>query len=420
MLSSTFAGKTRSDAQKATLLERRGALLHQIGKWRELQAIHMPGVIDASASEPEREKAESIRLWLPSGLDTAERDTLCSGVVITSERELRFGQLHDALDDLRRARRIRYGLTIFHKIQLGGEGQKTETKSRAVVHTVQERIDRAVQRYRVARDALLKLDPSGSWQDLYLNLDDCDNRGPGKEPEEMRTSDGQYFLSWIWRSNSNTTTGDPTLIISPDEVNEDMRAEWAQCAARVDRWEEEVILLQEEMRRVVHFLEWKSKDWISRVDSRASVVTPEVRSGLSAYARKQGSVFHNLATRFCQRWHSTLVSLSLPHPWATEFLENHGVPLTNPDFKKRKSERQEHQPPKSPVIPPCTEPIATNPVPTAPIPIDPETSNNADESSINPETSNDDDESSDSDSDTNSSEFDESDESEYEPDGWWQ
>jgi hypothetical protein len=162
---SAFAGKTRSDAQKAALLERRGTLLHQIEKWRELQAVYMPGVldVDASESDPSRKKAESIELWLPSHLDTAERDTLCSGSLIASERELRFGQLDDALNELRRARRTRRGLVIFHKVQLAGEGQKTQTKSRAVVRTVEDRIDRSVQRYRVARDALLQLDPSGSW-----------------------------------------------------------------------------------------------------------------------------------------------------------------------------------------------------------------------------------------------------------------
>jgi len=420
---SAFAGKTRSDAQKATLLERRSVLLHQIEKWRELQAVYMPGVLDAGASEMgplPREKAETVKLWLPSYLDATERDSLCSGSVITSERELRFGQLHDALNELRRARRIRRGLTTFHKVQLSGEGQKTQTKSRAVIHTIQERIDRAVRRYRVARNALLQLDPSGSWQDLYRALDDSDNRGPGKEPEEVSASDGRYTPSWIWLSSSNATAADPAQsVVSPEEVNEDMRVEWAQCIARADRWEEEAILLQEEMRRVVHFLEWKSKDWVSRADARAGVVAQEVRSGLSAYARKQASVFRNLAIRFCQRWRSALVSLTLSHAWATKFLETQGESLVNPDFGRRRLEvHQEHELSESPTTPPRTEPPATNTTatsphteppatntavtPTPPVPADPETSNGNDESSCD-------------DSDPNSEEFDES---EYEPGSW--
>lgn len=205
----------------------------------------------------------------------------------------------------------------------------------------------------MARSGLLRLDPSGDWTTLYPTLEDRDNRGPGKEKEEVAASDGRYVISWIWLSNpSATARGLVEGVISPDEVNEDMRVEWAQCIARAERWEEEVVLLQEEMRRVVHFLEWKSKDWVSMVGARAGVVTPEVRSGLSAYAHKQASVYHNLATRFCQHWHSTLVSLSLPHVWATKFLETQRAPLVNPDFKKCGSDHEERELHKDPVTPP--------------------------------------------------------------------
>ena len=366
----------------------------------------MPGVLDAGVfdSQPSvREKAESIKLWLPSHLDIIKRGSLCSRGVVNSERELRFGQLHDSLNELRRARRIRRGLVTFHKVQLVGEGQKVQTKSRAVMHTVQERIGRSVRHYRVARDALLQLDPTGSWQDLYPVLEDRDNRGPGKEPEEVSASDGRYIPSWIWLSNPNVSTGEPTQsAISPDEVNEDMRVEWAQCVARVDRWEEEVILLQEEMRRVIQFLEWKSNDWVLKTGARAGVVTLEVSSGLSAYAHKQASIFHNLAIRFCQRWHSKLISLSLPHVWTTEFLNTQGAPLVNLDSKKRGPTHQQHELSESPATPPHAESPATNTVDAQFTTTDPKTNNDNDNDT------------SDDDGDV-TSEFDESDyESQYE------
>lgn len=362
----------------------------------------MPGVLEAGASESGREKAESITLWLPSHLDTPERESLCSATVINIERELRFGQLHDSLDDLRRARLIRHGLVKFHKVQLGGEGTKTQTKSRVVVHTVEERIDRAVRRYRVARRAMLRLDPSGSWQELYLALEDRDNRGPGKEPEEVRASDGRYVLSWIWLSNPNATAGGTVEgVISADEVNEDMRVEWAQCIARADRWEEEVVLLQEEMRRTIQFLEWKSKEWTSMADARAGVVTPEVCSGLSAYAHKQVAVFRNLATRFCRRWRSTLVFLSLPHAWATKFLEAQGAPLDNLDFKKHESDHKEHKSSLPVATPPRAGTPITNTTTAPPVPVNPRANISDDEYS--------------DDSDIDSEEFDESEREAY---GW--
>ena len=316
----------------------------------------MPGVLNASILEPEssqKEKAELVKLWLPSQFeDTDERTSVCVAGVVNSEKELRFGQLQDSLDDLRRARRIRRGLLTFHKIQLAGEGQRTQTKSRAVIQTIQDRINKSVRRYRVAREALFWLDPCGDWKDLYPPLTDADNRGPGKELEEVGASDGQYAPSWIWRSI--------TMVVSPDEVNEDMRVEWAQCIARANRWEEEIVLLQEEMRRVVDFLEWRSCDWLSKVDARARLetITPGVRAGLLAYARKQGSVFHSLAVQFCQRWYSTLLSLSLPYEWATKFLDKHGAPLANPDFRKRKQADPNPDQPVS-VIDPSTEPSSS-------------------------------------------------------------
>ena len=172
------AGNTQSNGQKVALLEKHGVLLHQIQKWRQLQAIYMPGVIDAGTSNPEspqRVKAKAIKLWLPSQLDAKDQDSLCLGGVVTSEKEIRFVQLKDALNDLHCAQHIRRGLVTFHKVQLSGEGQKTQTKSQAVMQTIHEHINKHVRHYRVARDALLCLDPSGEWWDLYLPLTETNN-----------------------------------------------------------------------------------------------------------------------------------------------------------------------------------------------------------------------------------------------------
>jgi hypothetical protein len=65
-------------------------------------------------------------------------------------------------------------------------GQRANTRSRSVIDGVQERIDKFARRYRAAYGALLRLDPSGDWSTTYLELRDCDNRGPGKEIEETQ------------------------------------------------------------------------------------------------------------------------------------------------------------------------------------------------------------------------------------------
>ena len=100
---------------------------------------------------------------------------------------------------------------------------------------------------------------------------------------------------------------------------------------------------------------------------RAGFVMPVVSAGLSAYVNKQGSVFHTLAVRLSQRWRSTLVSLALPHTWATKFLETYKEPLTNLDFEKHKQTGNSPAA-RTPAAPP--PPIATStntrPLPTAP------------------------------------------------------
>ena len=41
-----------------------------------------------------------------------------------------------------------------------------------------------------------------------------------------------------------------------------MQVEWSKSKARAERWREEVILLSEEMRRVLVYFEWKARWWM--------------------------------------------------------------------------------------------------------------------------------------------------------------
>jgi len=74
-----------------------------------------------------------------------------------------------------------------------------------------------------------------------------------------------------------------------------LRVEWAKAKARADRWEEEVVLLDEEMRCVLVFCEWKQAWWKQQIASRLEV-SPELADGLSAYAHKQAAMEAGIAT----------------------------------------------------------------------------------------------------------------------------
>ena len=306
----------------------------------------MPGIIlppvsmhEVNPDEHDIKIAEDVPLLLPSALEPEQRVTVCQHRVTDHEQQFRLAQLEDSLNELRRVRRIRSTLLLNHRTQIAGQGQRANTRSRSVIDGVQERIDKFARRYRVAYEALLRLDPSGGWTATYLELRDCDNRGPGKEFEEAGPGDGSYTISWIWLANpqvhDRSITPDDGQTATQEEVNEVMRVEWAMSFARMERWAEEVELLQEEMRRVVEFLEWKSVDWLTKREARLISVTSDIQSGLDGYARRQAAVYHDLAVSFAKLWLPTLVSYRLDHSWISSFLQRHEVSLSNSTPRNR-------------------------------------------------------------------------------------
>ena len=74
------------------------------------------------------------------------------------------------------------------------------------------------------------------------------------------------------------------------------------------RWQEEIQLLAEEMRRSVEFLNWKATWWTSLVGKRA--VGNDLDAGLQAYALRQATQFHALASKFTLLW-EPLLSISV-------------------------------------------------------------------------------------------------------------
>ncbi|KAJ7670197.1 hypothetical protein DFH06DRAFT_1119445 [Mycena polygramma] len=80
-----------------------------------------------------------------------------------------------------------------------------------------------------------------------------------------------------------------------------MRVEWCRAKARKVRWEEEVLLLREEMRRVLRYLEWEAETWKQRAVAREDE-SPELRQGLSAYALRHEAMYRELGTFFKGEW----------------------------------------------------------------------------------------------------------------------
>ena len=233
------SNRQRTDPQRIEIQQRRNVLTRWIKVWRVAQAVYMPQAStylpDESGSPTpddaqrfDNSKPKTWPLFLPSAIPGDDRLLSYKGVIET-ERVLCLAQLQDSLVDLRRFRRALRNLRLYFKTNMAGEGQKTQTRSRAIETSVSNWIKRAVWRYRTAYDALLELDPTGGWTSEYRELRDEDNRGPLKEADEMGAGDGRYAPSWIWAAPSATTLPGEGSAAEQQEVNETARHEWMTC-----------------------------------------------------------------------------------------------------------------------------------------------------------------------------------------------
>ncbi|KAF9501458.1 hypothetical protein BDN71DRAFT_1501176 [Pleurotus eryngii] len=103
--------------------------------------------------------------------------------------------------------------------------------------------------------------------------------------------------------------------VSIRDINDSLKAEWARSRARQMRWLEEEQLIQEEMRRVIAYLDWRASWWITQGERRSGSVTPELQDGLQAYAAKQANILRGIRQRFACMWHPRLQAFHLTADW---------------------------------------------------------------------------------------------------------
>lgn len=289
-----------------------------------VQDVHMPMVATLRAhtttnadgdGTPTLIKAEDIKLFLPSSLPTNLHVGSLFQSLSSREVLLRTAQADDALSQIRHHRRILMGVTQFCQIHVAGTGQTPNTRMRHLYSKYQGRITSAAARYRAAYKALRVLSPLGAWSNHLRELKDDDIRGPGREDDEPQLGEGDQDISWIWLvpSSGNDVNGDLAF-------NDSMRVEWCKSQARVQRWEEEYKLVQEEMRRVLEFFEWKVFWWRTQGERRRDV-SADIISGLQAYAEKQAHMFHCLAVKFAGKWWPLFTNQKITPSWASKYPE---------------------------------------------------------------------------------------------------
>ncbi|KAF9472049.1 hypothetical protein BDN70DRAFT_819206, partial [Pholiota conissans] len=315
------------------------ALAKNIKNWESLRSIYIPGLlqyladsgIGGTAHWDADPNAEEVDLFLPSKIPSSRREKACVDGLPEMEARLRTAQCFDALASLRRTLRLKTRMVHFKNRNV--RGQKLSTRSRALIDRVHQRALASVSKYRAAREALLAISGPGDWEislkvlvnedvrsyaDPQQRRDKPGRRGiweDGMEPTSMEVDEDTQAIpsmtsrsrrdgtgrtrqttSWIWRTGSvEGSEGD-------DDV---LRSEWARSRARVHRCKEEVLLLLEEMRRVIQFLDWRGKWWDARRQSRTGVAA-DLQEGLEAYALGQAAVQRQLSIRFQATWKTPL------------------------------------------------------------------------------------------------------------------
>ena len=277
-------------------------------------------------SAPHSLTAEDVPLFLPSSISSNLQSTPGFSKTLAHEIQLRIAQADDALADIRHHLRIISGLWQFKKVNISGTGNRPNTRMRSLFNRFNHRMRQSVVRYRAARSALLaaNLGEGQKWEDRLKDLKDSDVRGPGKEDFYLQeagktdygTSKGRFEMSWIWlvpQSNSEVDTNS-----SEQVFDEGLRVEWSKSQARKMRWEEEVQIIQEEMRRTIVYYEWKQQWWLEK-NTQETNSEDMIHHGITAYSKKQAHYCMCMAESFAIAWLPFLQSVGIKPDWEQRY-----------------------------------------------------------------------------------------------------
>ncbi|KAF8333824.1 hypothetical protein F5887DRAFT_1079836 [Amanita rubescens] len=295
-------GQHATDNQRAAVLERANRLRRRIDAWSEIQHLYMPGVALLCAKEDKEGggkalDATSLSLFLPSQIIGCAD---CNQILFEFEWRLRFAQAHDALNEICRLLVVRSRL--HRSKQRFARGQAHNTRSMSVLNQLNEKINFSVKRYRDTRVLLERLARrllKVGWEHQLRPLADEDIRP--LEEGDSHSSEGRRTLSWIWRIQGT--------IIKEEATQEALRVEWCKARARANRWQEECLLLEEEMARVLRYFAWQAGWWkdianrmVSARGSFGNSSDSATAEGRRAYALRQSSLQVALKEHCKQAW----------------------------------------------------------------------------------------------------------------------
>ncbi|KLO10527.1 hypothetical protein SCHPADRAFT_832439, partial [Schizopora paradoxa] len=210
------------------------------------------------------------------------REELCLADLASTELKLREGQASDILDALRQQLKVNAMLQIDHEENIWGT--RAGNRSMKAINEAKRLKRLWVSEYLAVRSAMLAL-------------------GLGKQsPFKDLTSDGMYRRKilgatvlgtgtkpdgWIWSMGRVSTS-----TVSSD-LDEDDRVHWFRARASRDRCQEEVLILEEDIRRYVRACVRLAQAWDQVAASKQLSNEP----GASAYASRTSDLYRALASK---------------------------------------------------------------------------------------------------------------------------
>jgi hypothetical protein len=199
-------------AQETELQTKRTALLKAIQKFRNHQRAYMPGLISRLATEGFKEEAEALskpeamKLFLPSAFPSDVSGKICSDTLRDIEIRLRKGQLSESLSGLRRQLRAR--MYVGKLKNKNGNGQAYWLRSNTFISQVNGRLREHQRAYDASRLAMERLDPGGTWQNVYRKLEPGDIRGVNDKEVEARALKRTREMAGLDRDKSHDDDDD--------------------------------------------------------------------------------------------------------------------------------------------------------------------------------------------------------------------
>ncbi|THU94960.1 hypothetical protein K435DRAFT_667355, partial [Dendrothele bispora CBS 962.96] len=299
-----LAGATKgTENAKSKILEKANSLRRRIDVWCNTQGLHFPAAVVVRRKLSQGVSSNSVTeipLLLPSDLI---RHVAIPLSALKLQWELEYALAEDTLETIRQGLLQR---TYLYKWKdRYTHGQRSSTRSSATIARLQDRINNSATHYRISRKALGSLAPfveAAGWDNVLKDLKPEDIRPLNRDdvdPDlqvQLTRDPSLKAPSWIWCMQGINREGEA-------EMQDALRIGWCKARACALRYQEECLLLQEEMRRILQTYDFEANTWTERAnDTPSTMVSLEYLEGRKAYAEYQRFVRLRMAVECKEKW----------------------------------------------------------------------------------------------------------------------